>query len=163
MRSIIFCATTAFLASVLLSGCGGSGSSGSAPSQGGGNIYGTLTLADSGSAITGKTFTARTRLGLSGAGIGATQWYSINLAAGTTYPYIVLIIFQDSAGVTGIDINHMISETTASGEWANVSLAASAVAVSVTAVTFTNLDVPGHVSLPTPTLTVNGTLRFQPE
>lgn len=164
MRSIIFCATTAFLASVLLSGCAGSDSSDSAPSPNGGNIYGTLTLAGSGSAVTGTTFTARTLLGLSQSGMGATQWYSIDLAAGTTYPYIVLIIFQDSAGnVTGIDINHVNSESTASGEWAALSLPASEVAVTVTAVTFTNLVVPGYGSSPATSLTVNGTLRFQPE
>ena len=164
MRSIIFCATTVFLASVLLSGCGGSDTSSSAPSPSGGNIYGTLTLAGSGSAVTGTTFTARSRLGLAQSGMGTTQWYSIDLAAATTYPSIVLIIFQDSAGnVTGIDINHMISESTASGEWASLSLSASDVAVTVTAVTFTNLVVPGYGSSPATSLTVNGTLRFQPE
>jgi hypothetical protein len=93
-----------------------------------------------------------------------TQWYSIDLAAGVTYPYIVLIIFQDGAGtVTGIDINNMTSETTASGEWAKLSLSASEVAATVTAVSFTNLVVPGYGSAPTTSLTLNGTLRFQPE
>ena len=164
MRSIIFCATTAFLASLLLSGCGGSVSSGSAPSPGGRNIYGTLTLAGPGSAITGTTFIARTRLGISGFGVGATSWYSINSAAGITYPYLSLSITQDNTGnVTGIIINHVTSENTASGAWLKRSPTASEVAVSAAAVTFTNLNVPGHVSLPTPTLTVNGTFRFQPE
>ena len=160
MRSIILCATTAFLASVLLLGCAGSDSSDPAPSPSGGTIYGTLTLAGSGSAVTGTTFTARTRLGIS----GATQWYSIDSAAGITYPYIVLITIQDSAGnVTAIDINHLINETTASGEWAKLSLSASEASATVTAVTFTNLVVPGYGSSPTTSLTVNGTLRFQPE
>jgi hypothetical protein len=161
MKSIISVVTAVVLASALLSGCGGSGSdsSDSLPS----GTYGTLTLAGSGSAVTGTTFTARTRLGISQSGMTVSQWYSIDLSAGTTYPYLVLIILQDTAGnVTAIDINQMTSETTASGEWAKGALTANEVSSTATAVTFTNLVVPGYGSSPTTSLTLNGSLRFQP-
>jgi len=80
MRSIVPAIVSAFLAisaSSLLSGCGGSGSSDPASSTGptpGSPAYGTLTPSGTGTAVTGTTFNAYSRLAISGSGTIVTQW-----------------------------------------------------------------------------------------
>lgn len=158
-------ATSVILAAALLFGCGGSGSSGSSP---GGSVgaaaHGSLTIAGSGAAATGSEFPAHTRLGIGGAGITTTQWYNIDLAAGTTYPYVVLIIYRDDASgaVTTVTLSRMVDANNASDQWLTQT-APTPLEVSANAagVTFTNLTVPGYANASTTTsLTLNGTLSF---
>lgn len=171
MKDIVSTIVSVFLfisAASLLSGCGGSGSSGSTSTTGtttggGGATYGALTLTDTGTAVTGTTFNAHSRLAITSSGITVTQWYNIDLAAGTTYPYVVLIVTQDSLGtVTGVTISNMISTGTASDQWVTAPApATSEVSTTATTVTFTNLVVPGYAAASTTTsLTLNGSLQF---
>jgi hypothetical protein len=166
MKDIVSTIVSVFLfisASSLLSGCGGSGSPGSTPPPGGGATYGTLALTGTGTAVTGTTFNAYSRLAITSSGITVTQWYNIDLTAGTTYPYVVLIVTQDSLGaVTGVTISNMISAGTASDQWVIASApSTSEASTTATTVTFTNLVVPGYASASTTTsLTLNGTLQF---
>lgn len=153
-------------APALLSGCGGSGSSGPAPSSGttpGAPAYGALTLAGTGTTVAGTSFSALSRLTIGNGVNTVTQWYNIDLNAGKTYPYVVLIVTQDSAGaVTNVTISNMINATTGSGEWTTSSTPlASEASVTATTVTFTNLVVPGYAAASTTSsLTLNGTLKF---
>jgi hypothetical protein len=152
-------------ASSLLSGCGGGGGgdSGSPGGTPGGATYGTLALSGTGTSTTGTSFPALTRLAISGSGVTVTQWYNIDLTAGTTYPFVVLVVMQDSLGaVTSVSISHMTSQSTASAQWV-APAAPSPAEASATAstVTFTNLVVPGYAAAGTTTsLTLNGTLNF---
>jgi hypothetical protein len=165
MKDIASAIVSVFLfisASALLSGCGGSGSPGSTPAPGGA-AYGTLALTGTGTAATGTTFNAYSRLAIAGSGVTVTQWYNIDLAAGATYPYIVLIIVQDSVGaITGVTISRMISASTASDQWVTPSAPLTTEAsATATTVTFTNLVVPGYAAASTTTsLTLNGSLML---
>lgn len=166
MKGIVSTIVSAFLfisASSLLSGCGGSGSPSSTPSPGSGATYGTLALTGTGTATTGTTFNALSRLAIAGAGLTVTQWYNIDLSAGTTYPYVVLIVTQDSVGaIIGVSISNMVRSGTASDQWTSLSAPLGTEAsATATTVTFTNLVVPGYASASTTTsLTLNGTLQF---
>jgi hypothetical protein len=164
MNRIVPFVVSAFLAlsaSLLLSACGGGG--GGDSGSPGGATYGTLALSGTGTSTTGTSFPALTRLAISGSGVTVTQWYNIDLTAGTTYPFVVLIVMQDSLGaVTNVSISHMTSESTASGQWVTPTAPSTAEAsATASAVTFTNLVVPGYPAAGTTTsLTLNGTLNF---
>jgi len=169
MKEIVSAIVSVFLLSAFsfLSGCGGSGSSGSIPSTGtttgGGATYGTLTLTGTGTATTGTSFNALSRLAITSSGITVTQWYNIDLAAGTTYPHVVLIVIQDSAGaITGVSISNMVGTGTASDQWVSPSAPlVTEASAAATSVTFTNLVVPGYAAASTTTsLALNGTLLF---
>jgi hypothetical protein len=162
VKNIVSAIVSVFLiisASTLLPGCGDSGSS---DSTGGGATYGALTLTGTGTVVTGTTFNAYSRLAITSSGITVTEWYNIDLAAGTTYPYVVLIVIQDSLGaITGVEISNMISSGTASGQWVISAPSTTEVSATAATVTFTNLVVPGYAAAGTTTsLTLNGTLKF---
>ncbi len=92
------------------------------------------------------------------------QWYNINLAAGVTYPYVVIIVNVDSSGnVDFVDINKMTGENSASGEWSQLTVPAGTATVTATGVTFNNLTAPGYGASPGTSLVLNGTLRFDPQ
>lgn len=56
----------------------------------------------------GRCIPAHIRMAIGGGGVSVTQrqWYNIDLAAGTTYPYAVLIVTRDSVGtITGVTLS----------------------------------------------------------
>lgn len=147
-----------FAAMVLfLPACGGGGGEGSESGTSGqaGARYGSLTLNGTGTNVAGTTFNAVSRIGPS----TLSQWYNVDISGGLTYPSVVLVLATDSAGTISVDFNHLISSTQASGEWLNPAAPTSAVAVTPTSVTFTNLELQGYGGTNT-TLIINGTLTF---
>ena len=140
-------------------GGGGDGSSGSGQASNPGSTnapYGSLTLSGTGTNVAGTTFAALSRIGPT----SMSQWYSVDLNSGLTYPAVVLVVSLDNGtGITMVDFNYLISATEASGEWVNFPVPPGTVTVTPTGITFTNLDLIGY-GYTTTTLTLNGTLTF---
>ena len=178
MKNMIFRIVSLFLLVLplsLLSSCGGGGDSGSGtgasagtggaiPSQvGGSGNYGTLTFSGAGAAVTGTTFNARTKLFVANGSIVQTQWYNIDLSAGITYPYVIVIVGQDNGAVTFVTVVKIIdANNNAAGQWELLPMPTpSGTAATATNLTFTNVVVPGEAAASTTTsLTLNGTLNF---
>jgi hypothetical protein len=75
------------------------------------------------------------------------------------------LFMQDNLGaVTNVSISHMISAGTASAQWVTQTApSTSEASATASTITFTNLVVPGYAAAGTTTsLTLNGTLNFQP-
>lgn len=157
-------ASSLTLALCWLPGCGGGGG-GDAPAPGGATgssaNYGSLSLSGSGTAVSGVTFHARSKLAISGAGFTTTSWYGIDLRGPLVYPFIVVVVIQDSTGaVVGVDLNYMTSETDAAGEWANLEIPAGQATATSTGVSFSNVVAPSYGPEAPTSLTLNGTLNF---
>ncbi len=164
--SLTFRAILAISAFLLITACGGgggggggdgSGSSGQTSNSGTNNApYGSLTLSGTGTNVAGTTFAALSRIGPT----SMSQWYSVDLSSGLTYPAVVLVVSLDNGtGITMVDFNYLISSTEASGEWVNFPVPPGTVTVTSTGITFTNLELTGYGNTTT-TLTLNGTLTF---
>lgn len=164
MKKFVSTVVSAFLiisAVSFLTGCGGStgssgATSGSDPSTGHGVSapFGDLALSGAGSDITGTTFNAWTRI--------ADQWYNIDLAAGVTYPFVVVVVMRDPSGsIVGVTVSKMIDSKNASGQWFTNSLSAPQFSATNTSVTFAGLELPGYGVTPMATsLILNGTLNY---
>lgn len=139
---------------LLLPGCGGGGGGGD--EAGATNrTYGSLTLSGAGTDIAGTTFNAVSRIGPT----TMSQWYSVDISPGLTYPSVVLVVATDNTGQTMVDFNHMISSTQASGEWVVLAAPLGTVVATSTGITITNLELRGYGGTTT-TLILNGTLTF---
>lgn len=139
---------------LLLPGCGGGGGGGDGAGATN-RTYGSLTLSGAGTAIAGTTFNAVSRIGPT----TMSQWYSVDISPGLTYPSVVLVVATDNTGQTMVDFNHMISSTQASGEWVVLAAPLGTVVATSTGITITNLELRGYGGTTT-TLILNGTLTF---